>query len=114
MNIYGKDHESGECDCPVCHYKDEILWNDEDCDPACDQCQIVTINGASCHETGCPNSWIDPVKQKAYPVDCCECGFSYVPISKPSKYSICPECTDPYTYWDDDDLDDDLWDEDHL
>lgn len=22
----------------------------------CDQCEMVSINGVACHETGCPNS----------------------------------------------------------
>ena len=113
MNVYEKDHEDGECDCPVCHYRDEILWNDEGplpdtCFDACSQCQILTINGVPCHETGCPNSWIDPVTQKGYPVDCSSCGFSYIPEYKVSKFGICDDCRSDecdydypaFTYWD--------------
>lgn len=45
----------------------------------CDQCELVSINGIACHETGCPNarsrwdadseSWI---KQRT----CFECGYT--------------------------------------
>ena len=41
----------------------------------CDQCEMLSINGVACHETGCPNS------RKAFRygawiriVECFECG----------------------------------------
>ena len=41
----------------------------------CDQCEMLSINGVACHETGCPNSG----KRYAYGawirvVECRECG----------------------------------------
>jgi hypothetical protein len=41
----------------------------------CDQCQMLSINGTACHETGCPNQ----SKRYAYGVwirvfECFECG----------------------------------------
>jgi len=44
----------------------------------CDQCQLLSINGTACHETGCPNSgarWDSEsgwIKQRT----CFECGFT--------------------------------------
>jgi len=44
----------------------------------CDQCQMLSINGVACHETGCPNTharWDSEsgwVKQR----ECFECGFT--------------------------------------
>jgi hypothetical protein len=41
----------------------------------CDQCQMLSINGTPCHETGCPNQG----KRYAYGawirvIECFECG----------------------------------------
>lgn len=38
----------------------------------CDSCQLVRINGAVCHETGCPEAW-KRVRS------CRECGQRFVP-----------------------------------
>ena len=32
----------------------------------CDQCEVLSINGLACHETGCPNSHIDPYTGRPY------------------------------------------------
>jgi len=42
----------------------------------CDSCEMLSINGIACHETGCPNSG----KRYAFGVwirvfECFECGF---------------------------------------
>ena len=64
----------------------------------CDQCQVVTINGVPCHETGCPNSWCDPVTGEAYPIPCFECGCDFIPEERGGKYSVCPDCANPELY----------------
>lgn len=43
----------------------------------CDQCQMLSINGLPCHETGCPNSrktWIAERGEWVRFVECWECG----------------------------------------
>ena len=43
----------------------------------CDQCQMLSINGIACHETGCPNSrkvWVAEREQWIRFVECRECG----------------------------------------
>lgn len=43
----------------------------------CDQCQMLSINGVPCHETGCPNSrstWIESRGEWVKFVECRECG----------------------------------------
>lgn len=39
----------------------------------CDSCEMVSINGMACHETGCPDAWRDKV------VECRWCGTMFVP-----------------------------------
>ena len=91
---------SKDCDCPACHYEDEIIWGSNDdpeavyVDISCDQCQVLTINGIPCHETGCINSWINPVTGKGYAKECRECGCDYIPKHKVSRFGICPDCKD--------------------
>jgi hypothetical protein len=44
----------------------------------CDQCQMLSINGHACHETGCPNSrktWSESRQEWILFVTCRECGF---------------------------------------
>ena len=44
-------------------------------DMKCDQCEMLSINGIACHETGCPNegnAWIEGEWVKQY--ECPECG----------------------------------------
>ena len=45
----------------------------------CDQCEVLTINGVACHETGCPNSHLDPVTNKPLERECDECGQRFTP-----------------------------------
>lgn len=43
---------------------------------SCNQCQMLSINGTPCHETGCPNEgkrWEDGEWVRY--VECFECGF---------------------------------------
>jgi hypothetical protein len=45
----------------------------------CNQCEMLSINGVPCHETGCPNEWRtwDEERQEwILYVPCFECGFS--------------------------------------
>jgi hypothetical protein len=39
----------------------------------CDSCEVLTINGTPCHETGCPDAWRD------YTRECKECGSTFTP-----------------------------------
>lgn len=44
----------------------------------CDQCEMLTINGLACHETGCPNekkTWIADRGEWVLFVACFDCGF---------------------------------------
>ena len=45
----------------------------------CDQCEVLRINGLACHETGCPNSWLDAVSGEPYPIECKWCGQEFQP-----------------------------------
>jgi hypothetical protein len=43
----------------------------------CDQCEMVSINGIACHETGCPNSrltWNEEYGRFIKTRECRECG----------------------------------------
>ena len=43
----------------------------------CDQCEMLSINGMACHETGCPNArktWLPDREQWVRFVECRECG----------------------------------------
>jgi hypothetical protein len=43
----------------------------------CDQCEMLSINGVACHETGCPNSrktWIEERGEWILFLECRECG----------------------------------------
>jgi hypothetical protein len=46
----------------------------------CQSCEVLTINGILCHETGCPNSWKDKV------IECKNCGTEFVPEEKGQKF----------------------------
>lgn len=53
---------------------------------SCDQCEVLSINGCACHETGCVNSWRDPVTGEPNPVECYECGCDFVPEERRQRY----------------------------
>jgi hypothetical protein len=43
----------------------------------CDQCEMLSINGHPCHETGCPNSyktWVPERQEWVRFVECRACG----------------------------------------
>ena len=42
----------------------------------CSSCEVLTINGVLCHETGCPDAWKD------YTRKCKECGQLFKPANK--------------------------------
>lgn len=52
----------------------------------CDQCNVVTINGVLCHETGCPNAW------KSERRSCAECGTDFFPFTR--FQTVCNTCLD--------------------
>lgn len=56
----------------------------------CDQCQVLSINGMACHETGCTNSWLHPVSDKPYKKDCKWCGEEFRPKEK--FQTVCKRC----------------------
>ena len=56
----------------------------------CDQCDVLSINGVACHETGCPNGWCNPVTGKGYAIECCKCGCDFVPDDK--RQGTCDDC----------------------
>ena len=58
----------------------------------CDQCEVLSINGTACHETGCPNSWKHPVSGKGYIRDCFECGFEFQPAGV--HQAVCCGCAE--------------------
>lgn len=44
----------------------------------CDQCEMLSINGVACHETGCPNSrktWDDERQDWIKTHKCFTCGY---------------------------------------
>jgi len=45
----------------------------------CDQCQMLSINGVACHETGCPNSksrWDAETGEWIRQRKCFDCGYT--------------------------------------
>ncbi len=46
----------------------------------CPSCQILRINGVWCHETGCPDAYLDEVRE------CRECGGDFVPDSREDRF----------------------------
>ncbi len=61
----------------------------------CQSCEVLRINGTPVHEIGCRESWVNPSTGDGYPVPCWECGCDFTPDSRPSRYSICPDCANP-------------------
>lgn len=56
----------------------------------CDNCQLVSINGMPCHETGCRDSWINPTTGKGYERNCKNCGCAFTPESRECRF--CSSC----------------------
>jgi len=51
----------------------------------CPSCEVVNINGVSCHEIGCPDAWKDQM------VECDWCGEEFKPEYRGQKY-CCDSC----------------------
>jgi len=57
----------------------------------CDSCEMLSINGHACHETGCPNSrktWIEERGEFVLFLECRECGCEV------ESGSVC-DCQEP-------------------
>lgn len=63
----------------------------------CDQCELMTINGVICHETGCPNDWINPATGQGFETECVWCGGVFTPVFRGEK-CCCNDCA--HTYFD--------------
>lgn len=46
----------------------------------CDSCEILSINGMPCHETGCRDAWQDETRE------CKWCGSSFTPEDRYQKF----------------------------
>lgn len=55
----------------------------------CESCEVLVINGAICHETGCPNSYKDEIRE------CKWCGVDFRPESK-YDYLCSEDCREIY------------------
>lgn len=56
---------------------------------SCTSCQMLSINGLACHETGCPDTWMDELRE------CRNCGTDFTPSE---RYQACcdDDCTHSY------------------
>ena len=44
----------------------------------CRQCEMLSINGAACHELGCPNAkktWVEERQEWVLFIECFVCGY---------------------------------------
>jgi hypothetical protein len=48
----------------------------------CDQCEVLSINGVACHETGCPRAHIDPATGRFYTRRCRWCDNEFTPTER--------------------------------
>lgn len=53
---------------------------------SCENCQLVSIQGVICHESGCITSWIDPLTGSGYVRECEWCGSDFVPEEKNQEF----------------------------
>jgi hypothetical protein len=56
----------------------------------CDSCQLLRINGAVCHEIGCPNAWKDKR------LECKWCGRYFRPRQRASQVTCSGGCARAY------------------
>lgn len=42
--------------------------------PRCPHCEVLCVNGVACHETGCPESHVDPATGEPHRAECAWCG----------------------------------------
>ena len=62
---------------------------------SCDQCALAILQGIPCHETGCPDSWIDPQTGKGYVKGCSWCGLDFAPDDR--HQTFCDDsCAEAY------------------
>ncbi len=59
----------------------------------CDQCCLLRINGVVCHETGCPNSSIDPCTGTPYKTPCKGCNRNFTPQGTGIRSEYCYNCS---------------------
>ena len=54
----------------------------------CKSCEVLYINGIKCHETGCPDAWMDYTKK------CKWCGSEFKPEDRYQSFCSedCAEC----------------------
>jgi hypothetical protein len=54
----------------------------------CNSCEVLNINGVNCHESGCPDAWMD------YSKECKWCGSSFKPEEEYQECCCdsCAEC----------------------
>jgi len=45
----------------------------------CKKCQVLNINGVPTHESGCPDSNINPYTKKPWITECMWCGSEFQP-----------------------------------
>lgn len=53
----------------------------------CKSCEMISINGVACHETGCPDAWMTGT------IECFECGCRFTPEFKGQRFCS-NECFD--------------------
>jgi hypothetical protein len=56
----------------------------------CQSCEVLTINGRRCHETGCPDAWRDR------PVSCEWCGCAIIDPESPRTRFCDESCAESY------------------
>ena len=58
---------------------------------ACQSCEAISIQGVACHETGCPDSWLQPGTDRPYLRKCRGwCGCDFEPEDR--NQVICNDC----------------------
>ena len=57
--------------------------------PMCASCEVLSINGVLCHETGCPEAW------KSYTRECTWCGQEFTPEEK-HQDCCSDDCSEAY------------------
>jgi hypothetical protein len=55
----------------------------------CKSCESLVINGVLCHETGCPDSWMNEIRE------CKWCGGEFKPEDRHQEF-CCDDCLEAY------------------
>jgi len=67
--------------------RNPAIWEDDRyLYPRCSSCQILVVDNIPTHEMGCPRSWINPVTNEGYTVECTWCGSSFIPDERGIHY----------------------------